>query len=83
MSIFSSGNTTASIRTRHFKSINLFRSLLIIRQNQFISKPNCKGTTLQQQTTANEIKAQVQYWFYQLQYLQNSKKATAIIRQFV
>jgi cobalt-zinc-cadmium resistance protein CzcA len=31
-------------------------------------------TTFQQQATANEIKAKVQYWFYQLQYLQNTKR---------
>jgi cobalt-zinc-cadmium resistance protein CzcA len=33
-----------------------------------------QSSELQQQVTANEIKAQVQYWFYQLLYLQTSKK---------
>jgi cobalt-zinc-cadmium resistance protein CzcA len=46
-------------------------------------KAESQGSQLQQQATANEIKAQVQFWFYQLQYLQFTKKAIAIIRQFV
>jgi cobalt-zinc-cadmium resistance protein CzcA len=37
-------------------------------------KAELQGSQLQQQATANEIKAQVQYWFYQLQYLQFTKK---------
>ena len=36
-------------------------------------KAELQGSHLQQQATANEIKAQVQYWFYQLQYLQFTK----------
>jgi cobalt-zinc-cadmium resistance protein CzcA len=37
-------------------------------------KAELQSSELQQQATANEIKAQVQYWFYQLQYLQTTKK---------
>ena len=37
-------------------------------------KAELQGSQLQQQATANEIKAQVQYWFYQLLFLQNTKK---------
>jgi len=37
-------------------------------------KAELQGNQLQQQATANEIKAQVQFYFYQLQYLQNTKK---------
>jgi len=37
-------------------------------------KAELQGSQLQQQATANEIKAQVQYWFYQLQYLQIAKR---------
>jgi len=37
-------------------------------------KAELQGSQLQQQATANEIKAQVQFYFYQLQYLQNTKK---------
>lgn len=32
-----------------------------------------ESSELQQQVTVNEIKAQVKYWFYQLQYLQTAK----------
>ncbi len=37
-------------------------------------KAELKSSELQQQAVANEIKAKVQYWFYQLQYLQTTKK---------
>jgi cobalt-zinc-cadmium resistance protein CzcA len=37
-------------------------------------KAELQSSQLQQQATASEIKAQVQYWFYQLQYLQTTKK---------
>jgi cobalt-zinc-cadmium resistance protein CzcA len=37
-------------------------------------KAELQSSQLQQQATANEIKAQVQYWYYQLQYLQTTKK---------
>jgi cobalt-zinc-cadmium resistance protein CzcA len=37
-------------------------------------KAELQGSHLQQQATANEIKSQVQFWFYQLQYLQHTKK---------
>ena len=37
-------------------------------------KSELQGSQLRQQATANEIKAQVQYWFYQLHFLQNTKK---------
>ena len=36
-------------------------------------KAELQGSQLQQQASANEIKAQVQIYFYQLQYMQNAK----------
>ena len=37
-------------------------------------KAELQGSRLQQQVTENEIKAQVQYWYYQLQYLEQVKR---------
>lgn len=37
-------------------------------------KAELEGSRLQQQVTANEIKAQVNYWYYQILYLQNAYK---------
>ena len=37
-------------------------------------KAELQGSQLQQQVTENEIKAQVQYWYYQLQYLEQVKR---------
>jgi cobalt-zinc-cadmium resistance protein CzcA len=74
MSIFSLGNTTASIRTRLFRFRKVFRFLPIFTAKSGLYKAELQSSQLQQQATASEIKAQVQYWFYQLQYLQTTKK---------
>lgn len=38
-----------------------------------------QGNQLQQQATENEVKAQVQYWFYQLQYLEHVRRKLKVL----
>ncbi len=42
-------------------------------------KAELEGSQLQQQVTENEIKAQVNYWYYQLQYLHQAQKKLKVL----
>jgi cobalt-zinc-cadmium resistance protein CzcA len=82
-SVFELPKTNVNFQFGQYNSINQDNAFQINQSIPFptyysaksnLFKAELEGTTLQQQTTANEIKAQVQYWFYQLQYLQNTKR---------
>jgi heavy metal efflux system protein len=82
-SVFELPKTNINFQFGQYNSINQDKAFQINQSIPFptyysaksnLYKAELEGTTLQQQATANEIKAQVQYWFYQLQYLQNTKR---------
>jgi cobalt-zinc-cadmium resistance protein CzcA len=82
-SVFELPKTNVNFQFGQYNSINQDKALQISQSIPFptyfsarsgLYKAELLGSQLQQQATANEIKAQAQYWFYQLQYLQAAKK---------
>jgi cobalt-zinc-cadmium resistance protein CzcA len=82
-SVFELPKTNINFQFGQYNSINQDKAFQINQSIPFptyysaksnLYKAELQGSQFQQQATANEIKAQAQYWFYQLQYLQNAKK---------
>jgi cobalt-zinc-cadmium resistance protein CzcA len=82
-STFELPKTNLNFQFGQYNSINQDKAFQISQSIPFptyytaksgLYKAELQGSELHQQATANEIKAQVQYWFYQLLYLQNTKK---------
>ncbi|MEO0312615.1 MAG: Cation efflux system protein CzcA [Bacteroidota bacterium] len=82
-SVFELPKTNVNLQYGQYNSINKDLGFQINQSIPFptyysaksnLYKAELQGSQLQQQATANEIKAQVQYWFYQLKYLQQTKK---------
>jgi len=82
-SVFELPKTNVNLQYGQYNSINQDVAFQINQSIPFptyysaksnLYKAELQGSQFQQQATANEMKAQVQYWFYQLQYLLNAKK---------
>jgi cobalt-zinc-cadmium resistance protein CzcA len=82
-SVFELPKTNVNFQFGQYNSINQDKAFQVSQSIPFptyysaksgLYKAELQSSQLQQQATANEIKAQVQYWFYQLQYLQTTKK---------
>ncbi len=82
-SVFELPKTNINFQYGQYNSINQDKAFQVSQSIPFptyytaksgLYKAELQSSELQQQATANEIKAQVQYWFYQLQYLQTTKK---------
>ena len=82
-SVFELPKTNVNFQFGQYNSINQDKAFQVSQSIPFptyysakssLYKAELQGSQLQQQATVNEIKAQVQYWFYQLQYLQTTKK---------
>ena len=82
-SVFELPKTNVNFQYGQYNSINKDLGFQINQSIPFptyysaksgLYKAELQSSQLQQQATASEIKAQVQYWFYQLQYLQTTKK---------
>lgn len=82
-SVFELPKTDVNFQFGQYNSIHQDKAFQILQSIPFptyytaksgLYKAELQGSQLQQQVTANEVKAQVQYWFYQLQYLQTAKK---------
>lgn len=82
-SVFELPKTNVSFQFGQYNSINQDKAFQVSQSIPFptyftaksgLYKAELQSSQLQQQVTASEIKAQVQYWFYQLQYLQTAKK---------
>lgn len=82
-SVFELPKTNFNLQYGQYNSINQDLGFQINQSIPFptyysaksnLYKAELQGSQLQQQATANEIKAQVQTYFYQVQYLQNTKK---------
>ncbi|MBK8655361.1 MAG: TolC family protein [Haliscomenobacter sp.] len=91
-SVFELPKTNVNFQFGQYNSINQDKAFQINQSIPFptyysaksnLYKAELQGSQFQQQATASEIKAQVQYWFYQLLYLQNAKKAVTVFRQFL
>jgi len=81
-SVFELPKTNVNFQFGQYNSINQDKAFQINQNIPFptyytaksgLYKAELQGSHLQQQATVNEIKSQVQYWFYQLVYLQNAK----------
>jgi cobalt-zinc-cadmium resistance protein CzcA len=82
-SVFELPKTNVNFQFGQYNSINQDKAFQVSQSIPFptyysakssLYKAELQSSELQQQATANEIKAQVQYWFYQLQYLQTTKR---------
>jgi cobalt-zinc-cadmium resistance protein CzcA len=82
-SVFELPKTNVNFQFGQYNSINQDKAFQVSQSIPFptyysakssLYKAELQGSQLQQQATGNKIKAQVQYWFYQLQYLQTTKK---------
>jgi cobalt-zinc-cadmium resistance protein CzcA len=82
-SVFELPKTNFNLQYGQYNSINRDLGFQINQSIPFPSyysaksnlyKAELKGSQLLQQATVNEIKSHVQYWFYQLKYLQQTKK---------
>ncbi len=82
-SVFELPKTDVNFQYGQFNTINNDNAFQISQSIPFptyytaksgLYKAELQNSELQQQATANEIKAQVNYWFYQLQYLQTTKR---------
>lgn len=82
-SVFELPKTNVNFQFGQYNSINQDKAFQVSQSIPFptyftaksgLYKAELQSSELQQQATASEIKAQVQYWFYQLQYLQTAKK---------
>ena len=74
MSIFQFGQYNSINQDKAFQVSQSIPFPTYYSAKSSLYKAELQGSQLQQQATANEIKAQVQYWFYQLQYFQTTKK---------
>ncbi|MCG3165012.1 MAG: Multidrug resistance protein MdtC [Bacteroidia bacterium] len=82
-SVFELPKTNVNFQFGQYNSINQDKAFQVSQSIPFptyftaksgLYKAELQSSELQQQATASQIKAQVQYWFYQLQYLQTTKK---------
>lgn len=82
-SVFELPKTNFNFQYGQYNSINKDKAFQISQTIPFptyytskagLYKAELRGSELQRQATVNEIKSQVQFYFYQLQYLQNAKK---------
>ena len=82
-SVFELPKTDVNFQFGQFNSINQDKAFQVSQNIPFptyysaksgLYKAELQSSELQKQATINEIKAQVQYLFYQLQYLQMAKK---------
>lgn len=82
-SVFELPKTNVNFQFGQYNSINKDKAFQINQSIPFptyytaksgLYKAELQSSQLKQQANASEIKAQVQYWFYQLQYLQTTKK---------
>ena len=82
-SFFELPKTNVNFQIGQYNSINQDKAFQVSQSIPFptyftaksgLYKAELQSSDFQQQATASEIKAQVQYWFYQLQYLQTAKK---------
>jgi heavy metal efflux system protein len=82
-SVFELPKTNVNFQFGQYNSINQDKAFQVSQSIPFptyytaksgLYKAELQSSELQQQATATEIKVQVQYWFYQLQYLQTTKK---------
>ncbi|HNL05164.1 MAG TPA: CusA/CzcA family heavy metal efflux RND transporter [Bacteroidia bacterium] len=82
-SVFELPKTNVNFQFGQYNSINQDKAFQVSQSIPFptyftaksgLYKAELQSSELRQQATASEIKAQVQYWFYQLQYLQTAKK---------
>ena len=82
-SMFELPKTNVNFQFGQYNSINQDKAFQVSQSIPFptyytaksgLYKAELQSSELQQQATASEIKAQVQYWFYQLQYLQTTKR---------
>ena len=81
--MFELPKTNVNFQFGQYNSINQDKSFQVSQSIPFptyftakssLYKAELQSSELQQQATASEIKAQVNYWFYQLQYLQTTKR---------
>ncbi|MBK8644819.1 MAG: CusA/CzcA family heavy metal efflux RND transporter [Saprospiraceae bacterium] len=81
-SVFELPKTNVNFQLGQYNSINQDRAFQISQTIPFptyytaksgLYKAELQSSELKQQATVNDIKAQVQYWFYHLQYLQQIK----------
>jgi cobalt-zinc-cadmium resistance protein CzcA len=81
-SVFELPKTNLSFQYGQYNSINKDMAFEVSQSIPFptyfsakseLYKAELQGSKFQQQVTANELKAQVQYWYHQLSYLQNVK----------
>lgn len=82
-SVFELPKTNVNFQFGQYNSINQDKAFQVSQSIPFptyytaksgLYKAELQSSELQNQATASQIKAQVQYWFYQLQYLQTTKK---------
>jgi len=82
-SVFELPKTNVNFQFGQYNSINQDKAFQITQNIPFptyytakarLYNAELQGSQLQMQMSEREIKAQVQYWFYQLLYLQNAKK---------
>ena len=82
-SVFELPKTNVNFQFGQYNSINQDKAFQVSQSIPFptyftaksgLYKAELQSSELRQLDTASEIKAQVQYWFYQLQYLQTTKK---------
>jgi cobalt-zinc-cadmium resistance protein CzcA len=81
-STFELPKTNVNFQFGQYNSINQDKAFQVSQSIPFptyftaksgLYKAELQSSEFQKQATANEIKAQVQYWYYQLQYLQTAK----------
>lgn len=82
-SVFELPKTNVNFQFGQYNSINQDMAFQINQNIPFptnytsksdLYEAELQGNKLQEQASINEIKSQVQYWFYQLHYLQNAKR---------
>ena len=82
-SVFELPKTSFNVQDGQYNSINQDVGFQLNQSIPFptyysakanLYKAEMEGSELRQQATANEVKTQVQYWFFQLQYLRQTKK---------
>ncbi|MBX7154006.1 MAG: CusA/CzcA family heavy metal efflux RND transporter [Candidatus Kapaibacterium sp.] len=82
-SVFELPKTNINFQFGQYNSINQDKAFQVSQSIPFptyftaksdLYEAELQSSELKQQATASQIKAQVRYWFYQLQYLQTTKK---------
>lgn len=80
--------TTINYQFGNYNGLNKDKAIQINQEIPFpsyftskskLNKAKLENNTLQAEATTNEIKAQVKYWFYQLQYLEKTKEKLQLI----